>query len=333
MRMRKEIAAAILICANLQAAFAGSGASFLKIPVGARAVGMGNAYSAVANDVTALHWNPAALSRLRQKEISVMHAELFADTRYDFVGYGMPLGAGQYVNSRRSDGGFDPMAANNPLSKTSNWAMGVSAVYLSHGSLEGRDEAGAKTGDFAANDFAFHMGFSRKVSERSHFGMTMKTIRQAIDSQSATGVAGDLGFVTRLPRLAMGVSVLNLGPSMKFSNETYALPLTLSVGTGYSLNGGFILSFDYRHRLSDNVSSLGLGGEFNLLSSFSLRAGYLNNLTSLRKSGESKSSVSDQFTGLGMGFGLRAFKSQIDYAVTPMGELGLTQRLSLSVRY
>src|SRR5437879_7830560 len=90
---------------------ASSGASFLKLGVGARALGLGSAYTSIADDATALHWNPAGLSRISRKEISAMHAQLFADTRFDFLGYAHPTPKGTF---------------------------GIGAVYLSQGELEGR---------------------------------------------------------------------------------------------------------------------------------------------------------------------------------------------------
>ncbi len=313
--------------------FAGSGAAFLKIPVGARAVSMGNAYTAAANDVTSLHWNPAGLSRMGRKELSFMHAELFAEQRYDFIGYGMPLGAGSREVSEINDAPFLSGDARTRTPFSSSWAMGFSAIYMSHGSLEGRDEVGRKTGDFGASDFAFSLGLSRKVTQRSYFGATVKTLRESIGSENASGFAADLGYMTRMPRFSLGLSVLNLGPSLKFASEKYALPLTLATGAGYAMGGGFILSADYKHRMNDNVSSLGAGAEFNVMNNFSLRAGYISQLTNLNKSSGGSKGLADQLTGLGMGFGFRAFKSQIDYALTPMGELGLTQRLSLTARF
>ena len=68
---------------------------FLRIGIGARAFGMGNAQAAVADDVTAGYWNPAGLaqqSRLVYPEVSLMHASYFADiSQYNYIGFTMPV--------------------------------------------------------------------------------------------------------------------------------------------------------------------------------------------------------------------------------------------------
>ena len=66
-------------------------ASFLEIGAGARAMGMGGAYASVANDVSALYWNPAGIAWVNQVQVEVMHNEWLVDTNYDFVGLVVPL--------------------------------------------------------------------------------------------------------------------------------------------------------------------------------------------------------------------------------------------------
>ena len=95
-RILTGLIAMALLCVSGVRAEAASGASFLKIGVGARAVGLASAYTALADDVTALHWNPAGLSRLGSKQLAATHAELYADTRYDFFGYAHPTAKGTF---------------------------------------------------------------------------------------------------------------------------------------------------------------------------------------------------------------------------------------------
>ncbi|MDP5169614.1 MAG: PorV/PorQ family protein [Bacteroidia bacterium] len=68
---------------------------FLRIGVGARAFGMGNAQVAAANDVTAGYWNPAGLASpgtVPYPEVSLMHASYFAGIAdYSYIGFTMPV--------------------------------------------------------------------------------------------------------------------------------------------------------------------------------------------------------------------------------------------------
>ncbi|MFH1010017.1 MAG: UPF0164 family protein, partial [bacterium] len=70
-------------------------APFLGIAVGARALGMGGAFVSVADDATALYWNPAGIARLSSYEVILVHTDWISDLSYDFVGVVFPLrGAG-----------------------------------------------------------------------------------------------------------------------------------------------------------------------------------------------------------------------------------------------
>ena len=68
-----------------------TGLNFLKIGVGGRPAGMGEAFVAVADDASALYWNPAGLARLTSPEAIAMHNEWFQGMRYEYLGYVQPL--------------------------------------------------------------------------------------------------------------------------------------------------------------------------------------------------------------------------------------------------
>jgi len=69
-------------------------ASFLKIGVGARAAAMGDAFTALADDPTALYWNPAALIKLKERQLSATYNVWFAEINQGYVGVGFPLSRG-----------------------------------------------------------------------------------------------------------------------------------------------------------------------------------------------------------------------------------------------
>ena len=121
----KTLRLAGLLVLAAQAGWAAETAAFLDIGVGARAAGMGGAYTALADDANTVYWNPAGLARLEKREASVSHAELGRSTRHDFLAYAHPAPQGTFA------GAF---------------------TYLSQGSIEGHDGLGRPTGSFNASD-------------------------------------------------------------------------------------------------------------------------------------------------------------------------------------
>ena len=87
--------------------------TFLKIGVGAKAMGMAESQVAATDDLYASYWNPAGLSRLQKPQLALMHNEWFAEINHEFVGFALPI-------------------QNNNI-------VGVSANFLSFGELQGRD--------------------------------------------------------------------------------------------------------------------------------------------------------------------------------------------------
>lgn len=70
-------------------------AEFLKVGVGARAMGMGGSFVALANDATAAYWNPAGLILLESREAFGTHASQFGGVvAHDVLGVSAPMGNG-----------------------------------------------------------------------------------------------------------------------------------------------------------------------------------------------------------------------------------------------
>src|SRR5262245_2955826 len=105
-------------------------AEFLKLGAGARAEAMGEAFSAVADDATALYWNPGALTRIHEKSSSatLMHAPYVASSFFDYVGFA------KNINGRD--------------------AWGASLQYFSAGAITQTDVNGFDQGSFTPYDMA-----------------------------------------------------------------------------------------------------------------------------------------------------------------------------------
>ncbi|RLB12374.1 MAG: hypothetical protein DRG82_17155, partial [Deltaproteobacteria bacterium] len=72
-------------------------AEFLEIPVGARGIAMGSAYSAVTDDITSIWWNPAGLGFLENREVMVTVVDYTLDLTYSYAAAAVPLADGNVV--------------------------------------------------------------------------------------------------------------------------------------------------------------------------------------------------------------------------------------------
>ena len=68
----------------------GQAGTFLRYGVGGRALGMGGAFVAVADDASGIYWNPAGLVGAKRIELSSMYTNLYYDSRFAFLGVVLP---------------------------------------------------------------------------------------------------------------------------------------------------------------------------------------------------------------------------------------------------
>lgn len=274
--------------------------TFLKIGIGAEAIGMGESVTALTGDLYAAYWNPAGLSYIQQSQIGFMHGEWFEGIKHEFAGYAHPIG---------QVGGF-----------------AVTVNYLSYGQIDRRDAQGNLTGTFRPYDLALSLAAGIRISDSLFMGITGKSVNEEIDKSSAHAFGMDIGMIYDLPGspISLGVTAQNLGSKVKFSQEEFSMPVTISGGIAYRLAGGnMTFSADLRKPMDDSPS-IGFGIGFKTLKVLSLRTGYryeiggndLGALSGLR---------------IGLGFGVENY--QIDYAFASYGELGPTHRFSLLAKF
>jgi len=275
-------------------------AEFLKIGAGARATGMGEAFTAVADDATAMHYNPAGIARLTRRELNGMHLQYFLDVNYDTISYIHPLASG---------------------------VLGVNYIYLIKSDLERTESDGAgrftRMGTFSFSDECLTVSYAKVLYEKLSWGVTIKGIRERIDTDSAFGAAVDFG-VLRSDRLSYGLAAQNLGTPIKFDDEGFLPPMSLRLGASYKIFDGKLLvasdaDLEYAGRPSVNA-----GIEFDPFGVIIFRGGYRYFAGGYRL---------DRWHGVSGGIGIRFRGYQVDYAFVPYGFLGDTHRISLRIRW
>jgi tetratricopeptide repeat protein len=139
---RNLAAAAITILFSALAAPTRAGISE-QVPVGPRAIAMGGAFSSLADDATALFWNPAGLPWIEQQEITGTHANLFGSgIKDDYLAFVLPLTPSHAVAVDWYHSGFeDPELkfGENRIDVAYGWrfgslfSVGGGAKYLTRG--------------------------------------------------------------------------------------------------------------------------------------------------------------------------------------------------------
>jgi len=276
-------------------------AQFLKLGVGGRAIAMGGAYSAVANDPTAIYWNPAGLAFIAEHNVTFMHAVWFESIFYDYFAYAQPVGI---------------------------WGvMGFSVQYLSAGSIDELDIYGVKTGSFNPSDTALTVSWAEDFRDIL-VGINIKYIMTEI-VDSASAVSTDFGIIypVFLDKAKISFSMQNLGGRIQYDSKKEKLPFNTRMGLGINVSDDFIVSVDLNAPIDYNPYfclgteyCLGRGSDF----SFALRGGYNSHMSKSRLGGMAGISS-------GMGFGL--WDISLDYAWTPYGDLGHTHRVSLGYKF
>lgn len=274
---------------------------FLKIPVSARSSSLGGAVTAVTDEAGVLAWNPAGMVELDKRQVLLSHAPSPEGTATSNAYFVHPAGAG---------------------------AWGVGVTYFSAGAIdETEPTVGATVGTFRPSDAAATVGYARKVA-RWDLGLALKGVQSKIIESDST-LAFDGGILSPKfwqDRLRLGVSALNTGGSLQLGNTARPLPFQIAVGVGLTPNEKWTLSSDLKFpRDNDPFFCIGGEGVFPVGPDwrFAGRAGW---------EGSMDTGLGD-FAGFNMGFGVSKGALGLDYAVSPMGDLGQAHRVSLAYSF
>ncbi len=270
-------------------------AAFLKLPVDARSVGMGEAVVGAPHGAMALFQNPAGLVNSTTVSFAFSHALMMEDISYDVFGAAIPLGK--------------------------RGVIGIGAQYMNYGSFDSLDNTGASAGSLAPKDSAFVLGWGMAINSDIIAGVAVKYIDSEIYT-SADTMAVDVGLLLKGDDISLGFAMQNLGKGMKFNNEVSSLPVNIKFGVYIPANVNLDLFADINFP-KDGSTWLALGGEYTFYRKDDWilfgRTGYN---TAANDTGE--------INGISAGFGLAKNNLTFDYAFKTMGLLGSTHHIGLT---
>lgn len=289
-----------------------STAQFLKIGVGGRATSMGDAFVAVANDASALYWNPAGLSQFSENQVMFSHNQWVVDINHDFIGA---------VYHLDEDNTF-----------------GISLTSLSMQDMQVTTEFEPRgTGQyFGFSDLGISVTYSRKMTEQFSFGGTVRYVEESLDKLKMRGVMIDLGtyYWTGLGSTRFAVAVTNFGNNLAPDGEvvlignrtnsdwqSFAPPTMFRIGFAFepyeNEEHKITTSIQLNHP-NDNSENLSLGIEYVWNKMFFVRGGY-------------KINVDEQnYTfGAGVNVPISIANISVDYAYANFTRLGSAHRFSI----
>lgn len=308
-------------------------APFLSISQGARATAMGSAFVGLADDPSAIYWNPSGIAGLQGVNVAFDHTQWIADINYNFVAATYGLG----------DMG----------------TIGVSFVTSDYGDMKVTTiDKPEGTGElFTATDMAITIAYAINLTDNFAIGFAPKFINQSLWKMNASAFAMDIGvkYVTPFDGIILAMSISNFGSKMQLlgtsnlvlhdldnkstgnnseipaylETDEWSLPLNFRVGLAYSFKVAemhkFNVALDAMHP-SDDYESVNIGGEYAFNNFIFIRGGYKSMF--LENSEESFS----------LGFGLQQqllgnMAIKVDYAYQDFGRLSDIQKFTVGLSF
>lgn len=280
---------------------------FLAIGIGGRPLGMGGAFVAVANDITAGYYNPAGLAHLNYPELSLMHDERYGNlVNYNYGAVALPFGKDYTF-------GISVMR------------LGVEGIHDTREALYDANGDGilditkndrldySKIKEISNQDWAFYLTGAKRFSDDLYIGANIKVIKRDIAEYSAFGLGFDVGAIYRATEdLYLGANIQDVTTTLVSwsTGKNDLISPTAKIGAAYKIEmlGGYImpaLDLDIRFENRQFASQFNLGPvsfdahagfEYTFKQLFSVRGGF-NDV--------------NQFT---LGAGIQLPKLKIDYS-------------------
>jgi hypothetical protein len=275
---------------------ASAGGLLVREGFGARALGMGSAFTAVADDASCLSWNPAGMIRQSGSHLEAGHLDGFAQSAYDQLVYTQNLG---FI------------------------AVGAGVSNLRGGLMRLDQPDGTVRDVQSENDFLGNLGLGVNITEIITFGLNVKYLQSTLaETDTARSVLTDMGIMLDLHGgYLAGFTLQNFGAGLKFQDAADPLPVTATIGLSHRLqlfpNINAVFAGDLV-KSSDQQTVYHFGAEYEFAKIFFLRLGY---------------KLGEDLGGSTAGFGVKWENFAVNYGWATLGSFGGQQKVSLDVAW
>ncbi|NOG46141.1 MAG: PorV/PorQ family protein [Calditrichaeota bacterium] len=269
---------------------------FLRSGLSARVAGLGETFTAIADDENALYYNPAGLANIKMGAVGLNHTQWIEDTRIDNIVFGY---------------NFD---------RKLGVAIGISHFWMP--AIQSKNHFGIPAGDINVSSSIVNLGLGYKIDRSLYVGLGVKYFTEELASYRASGIAIDAGVYVYMfvPGLTLGLVVQNLGGNIQYDSVKEKIPFVYRAGLAYKIrNTGLKIAVDGVKSI-DSDFALSTGLEYTLLKTFSLRFG-------------NQFRADQKFTpGYGAGLNIDQ-KYLVDYTFYAFEDLGNTHRVGFTFRF
>jgi len=286
---------------------AGQAARYLRIGVGARALGMGGAFTSICDDASATYWNPAGLTQLTQRQMTSMASLMSLDRSYNFLNYVTP------VDDETNTIGISLI----------NFGIKDLREFVKEG------DSDKEIGKFNDTENTIMVSYARKLNEKLSLGVNLKYLTQGMNTQQhhpkgrnkASGLGIDVGTLYKISEnVKIGLMLQDGRSYLKWeTDQTDRLPVVVKLGVSTKLFAEKLtLSADVEQVEDNHKTKIYTGLEYWLRENLGIRAGVFD---------------TELTAGLGFTFPTKSINLQLDYSFAPDRFSDFKENISGSERY